>query len=63
LRPGRFASDASPTDVNASTIGLNHQDSRRLARLAYRDFRFEGRAVFAEIKPPPTDVILFEREF
>ena len=33
------------------------------ARLAYRDFRFEGRAVFAEIKPPHTHVILFEREF
>jgi hypothetical protein len=33
------------------------------ARLAYRDFRFEGRAVFAEIKLPHTHVILFEREF
>ena len=33
------------------------------ARLAYRDFRFEGRAVFAEIEPPHTHVILFEREF
>lgn len=33
------------------------------ARLAYRDFRFEGRAVFAEIEPPHTRVILFEREF
>jgi hypothetical protein len=33
------------------------------ARLAYRDFRFEGRAVFAEITPPHTHVILYEREF
>jgi hypothetical protein len=33
------------------------------ARLAYRDFRFEGRAVFAGIEPPHTHVILFEREF
>jgi hypothetical protein len=33
----------------------------RGARLAYRDFRFEGRAVFAEIGPPHTHVILFER--
>lgn len=33
------------------------------ARLAYRDFRFEGRAVFASIEPPHTHVILFEREF
>jgi hypothetical protein len=33
------------------------------ARLAYRDFRYEGRAVFAEIEPPHTHVILFEREF
>ena len=33
------------------------------ARLAYRDFRFEGRAVFAEIEPPHTHVILYEREF
>lgn len=33
------------------------------ARLAYRDFRFEGRAVFSEIEPPHTDLILFEREF
>ena len=32
-------------------------------RLAYRDFRFHGRAVFAGIEPPHTDVILFEREF
>jgi hypothetical protein len=33
------------------------------ARLAYRDFRFEGRPVFAEIEPPHTHVILYEREF
>ena len=33
------------------------------ARLAYRDFRFEGREVFAGIEPPHTHVILFEREF
>ncbi len=33
------------------------------ARLAYRDFRFEGRPVFAAIEPPHTHVILFEREF
>ncbi len=33
------------------------------ARLAYRDFRFEGREVFAKIEPPHTHVILFEREF
>jgi len=33
------------------------------ARLAYKDFRFEGRAVFVEIEPPHTHVILFEREF
>jgi hypothetical protein len=33
------------------------------ARLAYRDFRFEGRAVFAAIQPPHTHVILFELEF
>jgi hypothetical protein len=32
-------------------------------RLAYRDFRFEGRTVFAGIQPPHTHVILFEREF
>jgi hypothetical protein len=32
-------------------------------RLAYADFRFEGRAVFAEIEPPHTHLILFEREF
>jgi ribosomal protein S18 acetylase RimI-like enzyme len=32
-------------------------------RLAYRDFRYEGRAVFAGIEPPHTHVILFEREF
>ena len=33
------------------------------ARLAYRDFRFQGRAVFAGIEPPHTDLIFFEREF
>jgi hypothetical protein len=31
-------------------------------RLAYRDFRFEGRAVFSGINPPHSDIILFERE-
>ncbi len=33
------------------------------ARLSYRDFRSEGRAVFAGIEPPQPHVILFEREF
>jgi hypothetical protein len=33
------------------------------ARVAYRDFRFDGRAVFAAIDPPHTHTILFEREF
>lgn len=33
------------------------------ARVAYRDFRFGGRAVFATIEPPHTHTILFEREF
>jgi hypothetical protein len=32
-------------------------------RLANRDFRFQGRAVFAGIEPPHTELILFEREF
>jgi hypothetical protein len=32
-------------------------------RLTYRDFRFQGRAVFAGIEPPHTDLILFERAF
>jgi len=31
--------------------------------LAYRDFRFEGRATFAGIQPPHTGIILFEKEF
>jgi len=33
------------------------------ARLSYRDFRFEGRAVFAVIEAPHSHLILFEREF
>jgi hypothetical protein len=33
------------------------------ARLAYRDFRFEGRAVFAKIEAPHSHLVLFEREF
>jgi len=33
------------------------------ARLAYRDFRFEGRAIFAGIPAPHTGIILFEKEF
>jgi ribosomal protein S18 acetylase RimI-like enzyme len=32
------------------------------ARVGYRDFRFDGRAVFAGIEPPHTHTILFERE-
>ena len=32
-------------------------------RLAYRDFRFQDRAVFAGIEPPHTELSLFEREF
>jgi hypothetical protein len=35
---------------------------RECERLAYRDFRFEGRAVFAAIEPPHTKLILFEQE-
>jgi hypothetical protein len=33
------------------------------ARIAYRDFRFEGRAVFAAIDPPHTHAILYEKEY
>lgn len=33
------------------------------ARVAYREFRFEGRAVFAAIEPPHTHAILFEKEY
>ncbi len=33
------------------------------ARLAYQDFRFAGRAVFASIEPPHTHAIFYEREF
>ena len=33
------------------------------ARLAYRDFLFDGRSVFARIEAPHTYLILFEREF
>jgi len=31
--------------------------------LAYRDFRFEERAIFAGIRPPHTGIILFDKEF
>src|SRR5262245_60131443 len=34
---------------------------REAARLAYDDFRFEGRPVFAAIGPPHTHLILLER--
>jgi GNAT superfamily N-acetyltransferase len=33
------------------------------ARLDYRSFRSDGRAVFAGIEPPHTHAILFERVF
>ena len=33
------------------------------ARIAYRDFRFEGRPVFAAIEPPHTHTILYEKEY
>jgi ribosomal protein S18 acetylase RimI-like enzyme len=36
---------------------------KECARLAYRDFRFEGRATFAGIQPPHSGIILFEKEF
>jgi GNAT superfamily N-acetyltransferase len=32
------------------------------ARVAYRDFRFGDRPVFAAIAPPHTHAVLFERE-
>ncbi|HJQ83567.1 MAG TPA: hypothetical protein VKA21_05795 [Candidatus Binatia bacterium] len=32
------------------------------ARLAYRDFRFDGRPIFAAIEPPHTHLILYEKE-
>jgi GNAT superfamily N-acetyltransferase len=34
---------------------------KEVARLAYREFRFEGRPVFAEIGPPHTHLVLYER--
>jgi ribosomal protein S18 acetylase RimI-like enzyme len=42
----------------ARTAGLKER-----ARLAYRDFRFEGRATFAGIQPPHTGIVLFDKEF
>src|SRR5262249_54162516 len=32
------------------------------ARLAYRDFRLDGRAVFADVAPPHTHLILYQQE-
>jgi hypothetical protein len=46
-----------------SQSAARKQGFEERARLAYRDFRFEGRAVFAGIEPPHAHVILFEREF
>jgi hypothetical protein len=43
--------------------GCQKKRVQERARLAYRDFRFDGRTVFAEIEPPHTHAILFEREF
>ena len=36
---------------------------KEVARLAYKEFRFEGRPVFADIGPPHTHLVLYEREF
>jgi GNAT superfamily N-acetyltransferase len=33
-----------------------------VARLAYRDFRFEGRAVFAAVPAPHTHLVLYEKK-
>ena len=33
------------------------------ARLAYRDFRFEGQPIFAGIQPPHTGIVVLEKEF
>jgi ribosomal protein S18 acetylase RimI-like enzyme len=35
---------------------------KEMARLAYREFRFEGRPVFARIGPPHTHLVLYEKE-
>jgi ribosomal protein S18 acetylase RimI-like enzyme len=46
-----------------SQTAARNSGFKERARLAYRDFSSEGRAVFAGIEPPHTDLILFEREF
>ena len=35
---------------------------KEVARLAYKEFRFQGRPVFADIDPPHTHLVLYERE-
>jgi hypothetical protein len=46
-----------------SQTAARKNGSRECGRLAYRDFRFQGRALFAGIEPSHTEVIFFEREF
>lgn len=41
--------------------GVN--EAKRPGLVLGEDFRFQGRAVFAGVEPPHTDLILFEREF
>jgi GNAT superfamily N-acetyltransferase len=36
---------------------------QEVTQLAYRDVRFEGKAIFADIDAPHTHIILFEKEF
>jgi hypothetical protein len=55
--------------MNQKEVSLFEERDARYAianedySVAHRDFRFQGRAVFAGIEPRHTEVILFEREF
>ena len=58
LKPGVTECTGHYSQTAARKAGFQER-----ARLTYRDFRFDGRAVFADIEPPHLHVILYEREF
>lgn len=62
-RKRRFKRCVSECTGHYSQTAARKSGFKERARISYKDFRFNGQAVFAGIEPPHTHVIFFEREF
>ena len=61
-RDGGFKRCVTECTGHYSQAAAQRAGFKEMARLAYREFRFEGRPVFARIGPPHTHLVLYEKE-